>query len=184
MRWHLAPAGARVILGSNGLEKHFERRDAQHQAERAIAVVGVKPINARTKKQPHCRGHGFVAGTGNLEENLVLALELDFPVIQPPGEIHRAVDAHQRFAIEAVILRGVKLGYLDARLYRHSVCPRSTRRFLPCGSLLYRMSFRRCYSKSWNFSSIESNPGSSCPSRLGEAPLKGSSDGMRSTQRW
>ncbi len=47
VRRHLAPAGVRIVLGPHRLEKHFERRDAQRQAKRAIAIVGIHPVIAR-----------------------------------------------------------------------------------------------------------------------------------------
>ena len=49
-----------------------------------------------------------------------MAFELDFPVVEPAGKIHRAVDADEGFAIEPLVPGRFQLGYFDARLYRHS----------------------------------------------------------------
>ena len=54
VRGHLAAAGAGIVLGADCLQEHFERRDAEHQAERAVAIVGIDPIGAGTKNKPHC----------------------------------------------------------------------------------------------------------------------------------
>ena len=93
VRRHLAAAGGGVIFGADSLKQHLERRDAQQQAKRAVPVVGIDPVDARAQKKPHSSGYGFMAGAGNLEVNLVLALELDFAVVQAAREKHRAVEA-------------------------------------------------------------------------------------------
>jgi hypothetical protein len=116
MRGHLAAAGAGIVLGADRLQEHIERRDAEHQAEGAVAIVGIEPIGAGTKKKPHCGSDRFVASAGDLKENLVLALELDFAVVQPAGKIHGAINADEGVAVEAVQLGSVKLGKFDARL--------------------------------------------------------------------
>jgi hypothetical protein len=57
-----------------------------------------------------------MARAGDLKVNLILALELDFAVIQAAGKVHGAVNADERVAVEAVQPWGVKLGKFDARL--------------------------------------------------------------------
>jgi hypothetical protein len=54
--------------------------------------------------QRHARGHqdGLVAGAADLEEDLVLPLELDLAVVDPPGQIHRPVDGEERPAVQAL----------------------------------------------------------------------------------
>jgi hypothetical protein len=44
-----------------------------------------------------------VAGPGDLEPDTVLPLEQDLPVIDPPGRLHDAEGANQRFTIQTVI---------------------------------------------------------------------------------
>ncbi len=70
---HLPAAGAGIVFRADGLEQGFERCDAEHQAERAVAIVRVNPVNAGTKKQAGCGSDRFVAGAGDLEINFILA---------------------------------------------------------------------------------------------------------------
>jgi hypothetical protein len=84
------------------LQEHIERPDAKHQAERAVAIVGIEPIRARAKKKPHSRSDGFVACAGDLKEDFILTLELDFAVVQPTGKKHGAVNTDERVSVEAV----------------------------------------------------------------------------------
>src|ERR1700739_1478691 len=121
VRGHLSAAGAGIVLGAYSLKKGFKRSHAQREAERAVPVIRVNPIDAGTEKQAGRGGDRFMAGTGNLEINFVLAFELDFPVVKSPGEIHRAVDAYEGFAIEPLVPGRFQLCYFDACLYRHSV---------------------------------------------------------------
>ena len=120
MRGHLAAAGAGVVFRSNGLQQHLQRRDAHEQAERAVAVIGIEPIHARAKQQSDRGCDGFVPGARNLKENLVLALELDFAVIEPPGEKHRSIQPDQCVAVEAQEFLGIQLEGFDARLNGHT----------------------------------------------------------------
>ena len=41
-----------------------------------------------------------MAGTANLKEDAVLALHLDFFVVEPPRRVHRAKDLQHLFATE------------------------------------------------------------------------------------
>ena len=109
MRGHLAAAGCGICCGANGLHQHFDRGDAEHQAKCAVAVIRKNPVGAGTKKQAHCGRDGFVAGAGDLEVDLVLALELDFAVVEAAREKHRAVQADERITVEAVIFANVEL---------------------------------------------------------------------------
>jgi len=103
----LASAGSWVVCSADGLQQSFQGRDPQHQAQGAVAIVRVGPVNAGTKKQAHGSGDGFVAGAGNLEVNFILALEVNLTVVETPRKKHGAINADQRFAVEAVILGGV-----------------------------------------------------------------------------
>ena len=94
VRRHLPPAGTQVILRSNGSKQHLQRRHAKHQAKRPITVVGIGPIHSRPQKQPHDSGDRLMPRAGNLKVDLILSLELDFPVIQPPRKVHRAVKSN------------------------------------------------------------------------------------------
>ena len=116
VRRHLAAAGAGIILCADSLKEHLDRLHAEHQAESAVAIIGIDPIDAGTKKKPHGGGDGLVARAGDLKENFVLALELDFAVVQTARKVHGAVNADERVVVEVVQLRGIKLGKFDARL--------------------------------------------------------------------
>ena len=50
VRRHLAAAGSGIILGADGLQQHLERRDAEHQAEGAVAVIRDKPNRRRDEE--------------------------------------------------------------------------------------------------------------------------------------
>src|ERR1700732_902062 len=115
VRRHLAATRGGIIFGADGLQESFKGCDSEHQAERAVAIVRVEPVDTGSKKKPHGSGDGFVAGAGNLEVNFVLALELNFAVVEAAGEKHRAVEVDEGFAVEAAKLAGVELGYLYAR---------------------------------------------------------------------
>src|SRR5436190_11831485 len=100
MRGHL-PA-MRVWIGSSanrGLQL-FERRHAELETERAIAVVGIKPIIARLQSHAGRNQNCFVSGAADLKENLVLVLELDLLVVKPARKIHRAIHLHHFFTGE------------------------------------------------------------------------------------
>jgi len=64
----------------------------------------------------------FVAGTADLEEDFVLAFELDFAVVETAGEEHRAIHADERFAIEPVIACGVEFCRFRLCLRGHRLC--------------------------------------------------------------
>src|SRR6516162_837334 len=121
---HLATARTWIVFRADGLKKSLQWRYTQHQAQRSIAIIGVDPVHAGAQKKTGGGGNRFVASAGYLEIDLVLPLELNLPVIQAPREEHRAVKMDEGFAIEALILWGFQLGYFDASLYCHSVCPR------------------------------------------------------------
>ena len=124
MGGHLAPAGAGIVLCADGLEKGIERRDTEHEAESAVAIVGVEPVHTGAQEQAGGGGDSFMTGAGDLEIDFALALELNLAVIETPREIHGAVQADEGVAVEAVVLGRFQLGYLHASLHGHSVRPR------------------------------------------------------------
>ena len=78
-----------------------------------------KPIVGRLQHQARGRKHRFMARAADLEEQSVLPLELNLAIVQTPREKHRAINADQRFALEAVVLRRVELRYFYLGLGRH-----------------------------------------------------------------
>ncbi len=95
VRGHLAAAAGGVVGGADGLQKLLLDGVAEGEAEGAVAVVGEEPVVAGP--QGHAGGdeQGFVAGAGDLEEDLLLALEDDLAVVGPAGEVHEPVKADQ-----------------------------------------------------------------------------------------
>ena len=70
---HLAAAAGRIGGRAHGLQHHLVGRDAQRQAQRAIAIVGEEPVVAGTQGQRRAHLQRFVTGAGNLEEDLSAA---------------------------------------------------------------------------------------------------------------
>ena len=99
VRGHLAAARARVVLGSHRAEQHLERRHAELQQERAVAVVGEEPVVAGPQHEAGRGQHGLVAGAADLEVDPVLALELDLLVVEPARQEHGAVDPDERVPV-------------------------------------------------------------------------------------
>ncbi len=89
---HLAASAGRIGGRAHGLQEHFIGSDAQGQAERAIAIVGEEPIVTGAHGQGSAHLQRLVAGGGDLEEDLLLALEQDFAVVHAAGENHQPVD--------------------------------------------------------------------------------------------
>ena len=96
------------LLGSLGGadrgQQHLERRDAELQAQRAVAVVRVKPVVAGPQREAGGDLNRLVAGAADLEERLALVLELDLLVVEPPRPQHAAIDVEERVAGETVEL--------------------------------------------------------------------------------
>ena len=63
-------------------EQHLERRDAELQAQRAIAIVGMEPVVAGLEREAGGDQHRFVTGAADLEEGAALVLELDLLVVE------------------------------------------------------------------------------------------------------
>ncbi len=95
VRGHLPPARIGVVCGGDGREEHLGGRHAQRQAEGAVAVVGIEPVIGRPQHPAGGDEDRFVPRPGDLEEDLVLAFELDLFVVQPPGQVHDPVDVEQ-----------------------------------------------------------------------------------------
>src|SRR5262245_3813125 len=72
VRGHLAAAGRGIVLRTDRAEQHVERGHAERECERAIAIVGQKPVVARTQMAPGRDENGFVPGPADLEEGLAL----------------------------------------------------------------------------------------------------------------
>jgi hypothetical protein len=51
-----------------------------------------------------------MAGSGYLEKDLLLALEHDLPIVQPPGEVHQPIGFEELLVGEAVLGLGIRGG--------------------------------------------------------------------------
>ena len=56
-------------------------------------MTGLDPVTLRDARSE--LEASFVPGAGNLEKDLVLPLELDFAIVETPGEQHHAVQLEQ-----------------------------------------------------------------------------------------
>src|SRR5207249_7709196 len=61
-------------------------------------VVGVEPVVARPQEEPGRGEHRFVPGAADLEVDAVLALELDFLVVDAARQVHGAVNPDEALA--------------------------------------------------------------------------------------
>ena len=95
VRRHLPAAGARVVLRADAPQEHLEGVMPELQAERAVAVVGEEPVVARLEDHAGRGEHRLVAGAADLEEDLVLPLELDLLVVDPPRQVHVPVGRNE-----------------------------------------------------------------------------------------
>ncbi len=119
VRRHLASARSGIVFRADALEEHLVRRHAERKAESAIAIVGIDPVVSGLESETGGDKNGFVAGAADLEVDFVLALELDFAVVELTREKHRAINEDERVAVEAVVFRGVKFRCLNFGLRRH-----------------------------------------------------------------
>ncbi len=97
VRRHLPAARARVVGRADRLEQHVVGRHAELEAERPVAIVRVEPVVGRAQGETGCRQDCFVARAADLEEDLILALELDLFVVDTARRIHGAVDRDELF---------------------------------------------------------------------------------------
>ena len=78
-------------------------RHAQHERERAIAIVGEEPVVAGLERHAGRHENRFVPGAADLEEDLALVLELDFLVVEPSRQHHPAICGEEIVAREAFV---------------------------------------------------------------------------------
>ena len=87
-----------IFGGADCGKQLFERRHAELETKRAIAIVGIKPIVAGLQNHAGGDQHCFMSGAANLKEDLVLVFELDLFVVEPAREIHGAIHLEHLFA--------------------------------------------------------------------------------------
>src|SRR6266568_1451804 len=93
--WHLAATGSRIVGSTDGLHELSLRSDTEGEAKSAVAIVREKPVVGRAQMSGGSNEKSFVAGTGDLEKDLLLALEHDFPVVNAPRQVHEPVHLDQ-----------------------------------------------------------------------------------------
>ncbi len=93
VRGHLAAAGCGVVFRADGLEHHVVGSDAEREHESAVAIVREEPIVGGLQDQAGGDESSFVSCAADLEIDFILALELDFAVVEAARKKHRAVDA-------------------------------------------------------------------------------------------
>ncbi len=108
VRGHLAATGGRIGGGADSLQKLRCRGDAEGQDQGAIAIVRKEPVVAGAQIGRGGQQQGFMAGTGDLKVNFLLALEQDLAVVDAPRENHKAVEFQQLLRDKAFV-----------RLFRH-----------------------------------------------------------------
>jgi hypothetical protein len=85
----------RARLPADGRQQHLGGSHTEGEAQRAVAIVRIEPIVRGAEDLPGGDEDGLVSGAGYLEEDLVLALELDLLVVDAPGQEHQTVHVDQ-----------------------------------------------------------------------------------------
>ena len=100
MRGHLAPVRTRIGFSADTLQQHLERRHAELQTQRAIAIVGIEPIVTRFQAHSRRDQDRFMTSAANLKKDAVLVLHLNLFVVESPRQIHRAKHLQHLVAAE------------------------------------------------------------------------------------
>ncbi len=103
MTGHLATARGGIVGGADRFEQHLVGRHTELQAERAVPVIGVKPVVTRLEGEPGGDVDRLVARAADLKEDAVLPLELDLAVIQSARQVDDAVDVDELFGGQAAV---------------------------------------------------------------------------------
>ena len=136
VRGHLASAAGRVGCGADGLEELLFNGGAEGEGEGAIAVIGEEPVVAGAEREAGGDQQGFVAGAGDLEEDLLLVLEDDLAVVGAARDDHEAVDLEELFRRKAGSAAVTVAGGLLDRFFEFSA--------RDCGARHADLCFLRC----------------------------------------
>ena len=98
VRRHLPAARGGVVLRADALQQHLVGRDAQREAEGAVAIVGEGPVLAAPQLAAGGDQDRLVPGARDLEEDLALVLELNLLVVEAPRQEHQPVGGEQLVA--------------------------------------------------------------------------------------
>ena len=105
-----------AIRNSNGirrthaLQQHFIGSDAQRETKGAVAIICVKPVISGLHGEGCGHTNSLMARARDLEIDFLLAFEQDFPVIQPPRRVHRAISSDQIFSRRRDVYRSLQAG--------------------------------------------------------------------------
>src|SRR5580693_2883882 len=91
VRRHLTSAGTWIIFRADGFEEHFIRSHSQREAQRAIAIVSAEPIVRGLQQLTGGNEDSFMSRAADLKINFILALQLNFTVVQTAGKQHGAI---------------------------------------------------------------------------------------------
>src|SRR5437879_9141684 len=115
VRRHLPPTRAGIVSSAHRLQKHVVGRNTQPQAKRAIAIIRIKPVVTRFEREGGGDSDSLMAGARDLEENFLLTLQHDLPVVYTPGGVHDPVGLGQLLAGKTFVglarLLNVAVGY-------------------------------------------------------------------------
>jgi hypothetical protein len=116
VRRHLASTRRRIVLRGDGGEQHLERRDAEAEAQRAVAVVRQEPVVARLQGECRRDADRFVAGAADLEKDLALVLELNLLVVELSRQEHHTMDGEELVALKP--LERLRVAPVEHRFHR------------------------------------------------------------------
>ena len=123
VRRHLASAGGRIAGGADGLQEHGFRSDAQGQGQGAVAIVGEEPVVAGTQVGGGGHQQGFMSRAGDLEVDLLLALEQYLAVVDAPRKHHQPVHLHQLLRSQPLVGFDHRSGWLTLYGFRRHSHP-------------------------------------------------------------
>src|SRR5438445_6066736 len=103
VRRHLPSTRAGIVSSAHRLQKHVVGRNTQSEAKSPITVVRIEPVVAGLQRERGSYSDGLMASPGNLEEDLLLALEHDLPVVDAPGRVHNPVGFDHLLAGKAFV---------------------------------------------------------------------------------
>ncbi len=103
VRRHLAAARTGIVGGAHGLQQHFVGGGTQGEHQRAVAIIRIEPVVSGLEAEAGGHADGLVAGARDLEEDLLLAFEQDFAVVDPPRRVHHPIGIDELLAGQARI---------------------------------------------------------------------------------
>src|SRR2546421_292363 len=81
--WKLCswPPRTGMVSSAHRLQKHVVGRNTQPEAKRAIAIIRIRPVVTRFEREGGGDSDSLMAGARDLEENFLLTLQHDLPVV-------------------------------------------------------------------------------------------------------